>query len=287
MSKVYFDYEFIKKLFNYLFNHSLFLEINNSNSQVIQTKIDIFNIIKYYKEIYINKILEKDNQLDLLIIKTSVPKYIDNIEGNLKQGDVYFSIIDSEKIEKFSIENKCLVFNFTNLDEAYVYFSNQTLCIKKYKKKEDLFPVLNQFQNNFIKLQDPYFVINCNEDLIIEKEILSSIFKNTNQLTLVFNEKAIPRLMKMEGVKIDFNPNIYEEKILILKSKVDMIFSNFHNRNIISDYVIISSEYGFNFIEYGDKVTKTQILTFIPIFQFDYSTKKFPFFNLKKEIEIF
>ena len=91
----------------------------------------------------------------------------------------------------------------------------------------------------------------------------------------------------MEGVKIDFNPNKYEEKILILKSKVDMIFSNFHNRNIISDYVIISSEYGFNFIEYGDKVTKTQILTFIPIFQFDYSTKKFPFFNLKKEIEIF
>jgi hypothetical protein len=288
MSRVFFDYEFIKQLLIELSSHSLLYEINNGNSQEIQVKINTFNLIKYYRRIYINRVLEKNNPLDLLIIKVTIPEYVENIEENLLQGDIYFSTLSIENIEKISLQNKCLVFNqYTYLKEANIYFSSHTWCIKKNQLKDDLIPDFNLFQSNYIKLQDPYFVVNCGENLKNEKEILSRIFKNIDNLTLVFNKRAKPRTIKIEGKSINFSSSDYEKKISLLKKQVNVIYKEFHNRNIISDYVIISSEYGFDFIGSFNKVYKTQLLSFVPIFQFNHFTKKFIFFDLKKQIEIF
>jgi hypothetical protein len=204
------------------------------------------------------------------------------------QGDIYFSTLSIENIEKISLQNKCLVFNqYTYLKEANIYFSSHTWCIKKNQLKDDLIPDFNLFQSNYIKLQDPYFVVNCGENLKNEKEILSRIFKNIDNLTLVFNKRAKPRTIKIEGKSINFSSSDYEKKISLLKKQVNVIYKEFHNRNIISDYVIISSEYGFDFIGSFNKVYKTQLLSFVPIFQFNHFTKKFIFFDLKKQIEIF
>ena len=106
MSRVFFDYEFIKQLLIELSSHSLLYEINNGNSQEIQVKINTFNLIKYYRRIYINRVLEKNNPLDLLIIKVTIPEYVENIEENLLQGDIYFSTLSIENIEKISLQNK-------------------------------------------------------------------------------------------------------------------------------------------------------------------------------------
>jgi hypothetical protein len=221
---------------------------------------------------------------------------IDDFELKKKEfGCVVFTTNDKKEYKKthnqliISIEDLKNIGN--NRDQIGIekYFLSDLIYVKKNSKLSDIYDYKFHFSD--LLIIDGYLLEKCeNSD-----EVKKVLYKNTIALIYkLFKIKNNQKLKLYLNFKIksciDNSKKLFEECFFNINSFKENDNINFeaelkdiHNRNILSDFLIATSEHGFNLFREKNKVWAS-IITIIPIFHYNNRKNLFEFFDLKKDI---
>ena len=171
--------------FKYINNNDIFKRI--SNDKKIITKYDIINYINLYE----NKIIYKEEDINSIIISLSINKDYNNEMYNIKEGiteDIFNNIFNINNNSTFSISFQDFVFNNEETDHKALFISLIKRMIQQEKKIEESKILLisrNDFDiNNIISL----FINNKKDkigfDYFLEKLNIGSLNNFEKELLL-------------------------------------------------------------------------------------------------------
>jgi len=249
--------------------------------------MSIIHIITHYKnnflDIKLTPIEWESNPFVKKIFKENPPGVITFDINKPEKNAVYFTTkLNAEEAKVLSIKQQCMIISIENYQEIFKYTLTKTIYIdNEFKSKGN---PLNFFIFD-LKIQDPYFLAD-NRIYKKQVEFIKSVFPIDNTFSIHTYTNQSPNKHKNNRLTPDEN-DITNFKNYIpnsIKNKEVKIVEKFHNRNIISNYFIASSEFGFNLATYKEEL-RPSLLICIPCFTYDPHQRYFIFETTKKNIE--
>jgi hypothetical protein len=238
-------------------------------------------------------------------------------DNYLKHLAINFQSLNIAEFESKRKEIGCVVFT-TNNNKEYKKTHNQLIItiddLIKIDSKSDQIGIEKYFSIEFIyvennsKFSDIYdYKFHFFNLMIIDQYLLEKCENSDKENKLLYENtsKLIFKLFKIknnQNIKIYLNYNLkrciseleklFKDsffKVINLNQEESKINFNtkfekdIHNRNILSDFLIVTSEHGFNLFR-EDKAWRS-IITILPIFHYNNRKNTFDFFDIKNDIK--